>query len=57
MLYLCSSPPSSIDMEPTTAAGIGLAVMSLAAQSFTGTMQGMCTLCELFPVDEFQLSS
>lgn len=39
MLFLLPQA-SSFDMDPTSAAGIGLAVLSLTAQVFTGAMQG-----------------
>ena len=41
MLYRQFHLPYPIDMDPTSAAGLGLAVLSLAAQCFTGTMQGI----------------
>ena len=41
MLYLQFQLPYPIDMDPTTAAGLGLAALSLTAQCFTGTMQGI----------------
>ena len=53
MLYQCSRSPFSIDMEPTTAAGIGLAVVSLAAQCFLGTMQGTEFFRKHFGADKF----
>lgn len=34
------SAPQSINMDPVSAAGIGLAVMSLASQCLTGAIQG-----------------
>lgn len=42
LIYRSRCLPFSISvMDPATAAGIGLAVMSLASQCFTGAMQGM----------------